>query len=186
MHLQTCSIPVSKCISKFARSRSFSVSLSSLDFSLQVHYETHFITASKYIFQDSWRVYRDTGVPEVGRVTESIYSADCRVHRHHRISISSYYTIKFPTLSFSTVGLTRSVRDFVDPCNGVDRQHQVVSYLLIRILHSWNQNHSFSYIPFGCSMCMSWCSSNYARVSSAARLTVFIYIDLYNACHIMI
>jgi len=44
--LQTRSIPASKCISKLARSRSRSVSLCSLDHSLQVHLQTRSITAS--------------------------------------------------------------------------------------------------------------------------------------------
>jgi hypothetical protein len=62
-------------------------------------------------------VYRDTRVTEVKRVTGSIYSADPRVDRHHLISISSYHTMKIHTLSFPTFGLTRSVRDIMDPCN---------------------------------------------------------------------
>jgi len=70
-------------------------------------------------------LYGDTGVMEVDRVTGSIYSADPRVDRHDLISIFSYHTIKSHTLSFPTFGLTRSVRDFVDP------HGQVVSYLLI-------------------------------------------------------
>jgi len=39
------------------------------------------------------------------------------VDRHHLISISPYHTMKIHTLSFPTFGLTRSVRDFVDPRN---------------------------------------------------------------------
>jgi len=64
-------------------------------------------------------VYGDTGVTEVERVTGSIYSSDPRVDRHHLISISSYLTMKIHTLSFPTFGLTRSVRDIVDPRNCV-------------------------------------------------------------------
>ena len=52
-------------------------------------------------------------------MTGSIYLADTGVDRHHFISISSYHTIKIHTLSFPTFGLTRSVRDIVDPCNYV-------------------------------------------------------------------
>jgi len=75
-------------------------------------------------------VYGDTGVTEVDRVTGSIYSADPGVDRHHLNSISSYHTMKIHTLSFPTFGLTRSVRDFVDPRNCVDPHGWVVSYLL--------------------------------------------------------
>jgi len=82
-----------------------------------VHLKTRSITASKYIFIERWRVYGDTGVTEVERVTGSIYLADPRVDRHHLISISSYHTMKIHTLSFPTFGLTRSVRDIVDPSN---------------------------------------------------------------------
>jgi len=121
---------VSKCISKPARSRSASASLSSLDLSLQAHLQTRLITASKYIFKERRRVYGDTCVTEVGRVTGSIYSADRGVHRHPVFSISSYHTMKRHTLSFPAVSLTWSVRDFVDLCNCVDPQHRVVSYLL--------------------------------------------------------
>ena len=49
----------------------------------------------------------------------SIYSADPGVDRHHPISISSNHTKKMHTLSFPTFGLTRSVRDIMDPHNCV-------------------------------------------------------------------
>jgi hypothetical protein len=62
-----------------------------------------------YIFKERQRVYGDTGVTEVDRVTGSIYSADPRVDRHHLISISSYHTMKIHTLAFPNFGLTRSV-----------------------------------------------------------------------------
>jgi len=85
---------VSKCISKLTRSGPPSASLSSLDPSLQVHIQTRSITASKcisefsrstspsasqtglikYIFQERRRLYGDTGVTEVDRVTGSIRS----------------------------------------------------------------------------------------------------------------
>jgi len=69
-------------------------------------------------------------------VTGSVYSADPGVDRHHLIFISSYHTMKIHTLSFPTFGLTRCVRDFVDPCNCVDPQCGVVSYLLTRFLRA--------------------------------------------------
>jgi hypothetical protein len=47
--LQVRTIMASKCISKLARSRSRSASLSSLDHSLQVYLQIHSITASKCI-----------------------------------------------------------------------------------------------------------------------------------------
>ena len=96
VHLQARSITASTCISEFTRSTSPSASLSSLELSLQVHIQTRSITASKciseftrstcpsasqtcsikYIFKERRRVYRDTVVTEVDRVTGSIYSAD--------------------------------------------------------------------------------------------------------------
>jgi hypothetical protein len=170
--LQVRTITASKCISKLARSQPSSVSLNSLDHGLQVQLQTRSITASKcitklarlrlpsshdhglqvhlqtrsikYIFKERRRVYGDTGVTEVDRVTGSIYSADPGVDRHHLISISSYHTMKIHTQSFPTFGLTRSARDFVAPRNCVDPQRRVVSYLLTRFLRSSNQNRSFS------------------------------------------
>jgi len=139
VHLWVHSISVSKCVSTFARSRRPSASLSSLDRSLQVHLQRCSITASKYISTERPRVYGDTGVTEVDRVTGSIYSADPRVDWHHLISISSYHTTKIHTLSFPTFRLTRSIWDFVDPPNCVDPQRQVVSYLLTRFLRCWSQ-----------------------------------------------
>jgi len=112
-------ITASMCISTLARSQSPSVSLHSHDYGLHVDLQTRSITASKYIFKEQRRVYPDTEVPEVDRVTGSIYSADPGVDRHHPISISSNHTEKIHTLSFPTFGLTRSVRDIVDPCNCV-------------------------------------------------------------------
>jgi len=139
LHLQTRSITASKCISEFTRS-----------LGLQVHLQTRWIAASKciseftrsqspsasqtssmkYIFKVRRRLYRDTRVTEVDRVTGSIYSADPAVDRHHLIPISSYHTMKIHTLCFPTFGLTRSVRDLVDPRNCVDPHGRVVSYLL--------------------------------------------------------
>jgi hypothetical protein len=140
VHLQIHSITASECISKLARLRP----PSSHDHGLQMHLQTRSIMASKYICMERRRVYGDTGVTEVDRVTGSIYSADPGVDRHHLIFISSYHTMRIHTLSFPTFGLTRSVRNFVDP------QRQVVSYLLTRSLRSSNQNRSFSWILFGC------------------------------------
>ena len=119
-----------KCISKLARSQPPSASLSSLDLTLQVYLQTRLITASKYIFNERCWVYGDTVVTVVDRVTGSIYLADPGVDRYHLISISSYHTMEIHTLSFPTFGLTRSVRDFVDPRNCMDPHCQVVSYLL--------------------------------------------------------
>jgi len=113
--------------STLARSRPPSVYLNSLDYGLQVRT----ITASKCIsklarsqppstsFRSDGGVYGDTGVTEVERVTGSVYLADHGVDRHHLISISSYHTMKIPTLSSPTFGLTRSIRDIVDPPNCV-------------------------------------------------------------------
>ena len=63
-------------------------------------------------------MYGATGVTEVQRVTGSIYSADPVVDRHHLISIFSYHTMKIHYLS-QLFGLTRSVRDVMDPRNCV-------------------------------------------------------------------
>jgi len=76
--------------------------------------------------------------------------ASPRVDRHYFISISSYHTMKLHSLSFPTYGLTRSVRDFVEPRKCVDPQHRVISYLLTQFLSSSNRNHSFLSITFGC------------------------------------
>jgi len=115
VHLKTRSIQTSKCISEFIRSPSPCAS------------QTHSI---KCIFKEQLRLYGDTGVTDVDRVTGSIYSADHGVDRHHLISISSYHTMKIYTLSFPTFGPTRSVQDFLDPRNCVDPHSRVVSYLL--------------------------------------------------------
>ena len=120
VHLWVHSISVSRCISKLAQSWPPSAS------------QTRSI---KYIFKERCRLYGDPGVAEVDSVTGSIYSADPGVDRHHFISISSYHTMKIYTLSFPTFGLTRSVRDFMDPHNCADPQGRVVSYLLT-FLHS--------------------------------------------------
>ena len=162
MHLQTPSITASKLAQLWPP---------------RAYLQTHSITASNYIFKDRRWVYGDTGVTEVDRVTGSIYSADLGVHRHHLISISSYHTIKIHTLSFPTFSLTCSFRDYMDPHNWMDPQRRVVSSLLTWFLRSLNQNRSVSEIPFGCSMGVSRCFSTYARVPSAARLTVCIYIE---------
>jgi len=114
VHLQTRSIPASRCISEFIRSPSPSAS------------QTRSI---KYILNERRQLYGDTEVTEVDRVTGSIYLADPGVDRHHLISISSYLTMQIHTLSFPTFGLTCSFQDFVDP------HGQVVPYLLT-VLHS--------------------------------------------------
>jgi len=146
VHLQTRSITASKCISQLALLRSSS----SHNHHLQVHLQSLTNAASKYIFEKRWRVYGDTGVTQVDRVTGNRYSADPGVYRHHLISSSSYHTMKIHTLSFPTFGLTRSVWDYLNPCNWVDPQRQVESYLLTRFLHSSNQKSSFLWIQSGC------------------------------------
>ena len=115
-----------------------------------MHFQTRSITASQYFLKEPQRVYGNTGVLEVDRVTGSIYSADPGVDRHHLISISSYHAMKILTLCFPRFGLTHSIRDIVDPRNCVYHQRQVVSYRSTRFLHSSNQNHSVSCIPHGC------------------------------------
>ena len=164
---QVPTIIASKCISTLARSWSRSASLSSLDHFLQVYLQICLITASKCISKLTWsrpqsvspnspdyglqvriqvhlQVYGDTRVTEVDRVTESIYLAVPGVDRHwHLISISSYHSMTIHTLSFPTLVLTHSVRDFMDP------QSQVVWYVLTQYLCSSNQKRSFWWIPFG-------------------------------------
>jgi hypothetical protein len=115
VHLWVNAISVSKCISKYARSRSPSTTLRS----------------------DSRYREIQGGVEEVDKVPGSIYSADPRVDRHHLISISSYHTINTCTVSFPTFVLTNSVQDFMDLCNCVDTQCRVVSYVLTRFLRFW-------------------------------------------------
>jgi len=158
------------------------------------------ITARKYISKKRRRVYGYTGVMEVETVTECIYSADCRVDRH-LISISSYHTMKIHTLFFTTFGLTQSVRNVVDcqfrvvaclyiwflcflnqkrsfpwiefGCRkgwcGVLMVGSLTSSSIVSPL--WPPSSSSLNILL---MGMSWCSSNYALVPSAARLTVCI------------
>jgi len=138
MYLQTRFIMASKCISKLAGSWPPTVSLDLNHYSLQVRT----ITASKYFSKEQRQVYRNVGVMEVQRVTGSIYSADPRVYRYHPISIASCHTMKIHILSIPTFGLTRSVRDFVDP------QRWRLSSLLIRFLNFVNQMSSLSWIPF--------------------------------------
>jgi len=146
VHLQTRSIMASKFISKLR----LLWTPSSHDHRLQVHPQTHSITASMYIIKEWRRVNWVSGVKEVDRVTGSTYSADPGVYRHHLISISCYHTMRMHTLCFPTFGLTRSVRDFVDPGNCVDPQRQLVSYLLTQVLPSSNQKLSVSWISSGC------------------------------------
>jgi len=156
VYLQIRSIIASQCISKVARLRLPSASLSSLNPSLQVHIPTRSIMASKciseftrspspsasqihsiqYIFRERGWSCGDTGLTDVDSVTGSIYLADPGTDRHHLISISSYHTMKIHTLSFPTFCLTRSVRDLVDPHYCVDPHGRVVSYLLTFFLHS--------------------------------------------------
>jgi len=73
----------------------------------------------------------------------NLYSGDPEVDSHHHIFITSCNTTKIHTLLFPTVGLTRSLRDFVDRRNCMDPHGRVVSYLL-------TFRHSPSRIQFGC------------------------------------
>jgi hypothetical protein len=125
--LSSLDLLFSTCISKLTRFWSPSAFLISLNHSLQVRHQTRSITASKYILEEWWQVCRDTGVMEEDRVIGSIYSADRGVYRYHLISICSYHTIKIHTESFPTLCLSRTVQDFLNPCNGVDPQRWVVA-----------------------------------------------------------
>jgi len=166
-----------------------------------VHNQTRLITASKYIFKERRRVFTDPGVMEVDRVTGSKHLAGPRVDRHHLICIWSYLTTKRHALSCPAVGLVRAVRDFVE-----SQRRVLVSYLLTWFLLYPRQNLFLSWILFGsCERCsrelmvgslpsssiiwglqvvhlyvhsmgVSRCSSKYARLPSAARLTICIYI----------
>jgi len=142
VHLKTLSITISECISKLAQLRPASQHGPGLQVILQTHSTTMLECISQvirspspnasqtrsiqYIFKERWRLSGDTGVMEVDRVTGSKYSADPGVDRHHLVSISSYHTQKIHPLSFPTFGLTRSVRDFMDPRNCVDSHSRVV------------------------------------------------------------
>jgi len=108
-----------------------------LDHRLQVHLQGATAVVGRY---------RGNG----GGQSDGIYSADPGVGRYHLISISSYHSMTIPTLCFPTFGLTCFVRDFMDPCNCMDPQCRVVSYLLTRFLRSSNHHRSFSWIPFRC------------------------------------
>jgi len=79
-------------------------------------------------------VYRDSGVMAVEIVTGSIYSADPGVDRH-LISILSYHTMKIHYLS-QPFGLTRSIRDIMDPrnCMGSSTPGSIISSHLILTL----------------------------------------------------
>jgi len=94
VHLQNCSTTASKLTRLWPQS----VSPNSLDYGLEIHVQTPSLTASRYILPERRRVYGDTGVREVERVTGSTYSADLRGDRHHLISISSYHTMTIHTL----------------------------------------------------------------------------------------
>lgn len=72
----------------------------------------------------------------------------------HLISIPSYHTMLMHTVPFPTVGHTPSVRDFVDPCNGVDHSRCVASYHLPPFQHFLYQYTVFSSIAIGgCKRC---------------------------------
>jgi hypothetical protein len=63
-------------------------------------------------------------------MTQSIYSGDRGLDRHHLIFISSFHATKIHILSFPTFGLTCWFLDFVDLRNCMDPHGQVVSQLL--------------------------------------------------------
>jgi len=104
--------------SNLARSRPPSASPNSHNYGHQVHLQTRSITASKYIFKERRRVYGDSGVTKVQTVMGRTYSADPGVDSHHLISILSYDTMKIHYFS-QPFGLTRSVRNIMDPRNCV-------------------------------------------------------------------
>jgi len=115
VHLHTCSIPASKCITEFIRSLSQSASQ---------------LRLIKYIFREQRQLSGDSpGILKVETITGSLYSADSGVDRHNLLPISSYHTMEIHTLPFPTVGLTCSVRDLVDARNFMDPHGRVVSYL---------------------------------------------------------
>jgi len=96
--LSSLDLSVFMCTSNLARSRPPSASLGSLDLSLLVHLQTRSIMELKYIFQERWRMYGDTGVTMVDRVTGSIYSVIPGVDRHHLLFISSYHKMKIQSV----------------------------------------------------------------------------------------
>ena len=98
MHLCVNSMLPSKFISKLTPSQPPSALMSSLHLGLEVYLQRCSFAASKYIIQEWWRVYGDTGVMEVNRVMGSIDSAGPRVKRHHLISIPSYQRMKIHTI----------------------------------------------------------------------------------------
>jgi hypothetical protein len=87
-------------------------------------------------------------------VSESIYLGDPKVDRLSSHLVSSHYTMKIRTLSFSTFDLTCPFWYFVDPHNCMDPHSQIVSYLLTFFLWFSSQNHSFSQV---CCRCHKRC-----------------------------
>jgi len=150
VYLLTRSITASKCISEFTRSRPPSASPNSLNHGLQVHLWVHSISrspsAAPNTLDHGLQVHLQGATAGVRRYRgneggqsdgEYIFGRP-RSRQTSSHSISSYHTMKIHTLSFPTFGLTRSVRDFVDPRIWVDPQRRVVSYLLTRFLRSSN------------------------------------------------
>jgi len=139
VHLQSRSITASMCISEFTQYQSPSAYSNSLNHGLQVHLWVHSISVSKCISNTldqiylQWamavvRLYRGNGG---GQSDWGYILGRPRSDRHHLISIFSSHTIQFHTLFFPNCGLTRSVRDFVDPRNCIDPHSRGVSYLVI-------------------------------------------------------
>jgi hypothetical protein len=86
VHLQTRSIPASKCISEFTRFQSPSASPNILDHCRHVHRQGAMVGG---------RRHRGNGG---GWRTGSTYSADPSVDRYHLMSISSYHIMKINSI----------------------------------------------------------------------------------------
>jgi len=92
--------------------------------------------------------YGESRVTEIDSVRGSIYSGDPGVDSHHLIS--SYHTTKILTISFPTICLSRSSRDFVDLPTFMGPHGRVVSHPLTPSLHFSSQNYTFPQIRSGC------------------------------------
>jgi len=134
VHLSVHLKSAAKCISKLTQSRhSKCICDVPGSFGIPVHLLTPLITASINIIKERRRVYGYTGVTEVERVLGSVYSDDRRVRRDPVISILSYHRMKIRTLSFQTVSLARSIRDYLGSRNCVNPQPRVLSFLVVQL-----------------------------------------------------
>jgi len=77
------------------------------------------------------------------------------IDRHRHISISSYFPTTIQTLSFPTIGLTWSIRDFVNPRNSVNYHCREFSNLLSGGWWLSNPNRSLSWIPLDVAKCVA-------------------------------